>query len=114
MANISEHVGIRVKAFRQQAGLTQEGLALDSGIHVSFISEIERGLKKPSIESLEKLLIALNISFQEFFDFETSVKEIKGNLVLDKLVRVLEGRSEQEVELIYMIAKQFLDFEDNK
>ena len=114
MAGVSDKVGIRIKEFRQRAGLTQEGLAFESGVHVSFVSEIERGLKKPSIESLEKLLAALNINFPEFFDFEISVKEIKVNPVLDKLVKELEDRSEQEIELVYGITKQFLKFEDNK
>ena len=114
MANVSEQVGTRLKEFRQRADLTQEALAFNSGIHVSFVSEIERGLKKPSIESLEKLLAALNVSFQDFFDFEIDVKALKDNTALEKLVNELQNRSEQEIELIHGIAKQILAFEDNK
>ena len=114
MANVSEQVGVRLREFRQRAGLTQEALAFNSGIHVSFLSEIERGIKKPSIESLEKLLSALNVSFQEFFDFEINVKALKDSTALEKLVHELQDRSEQEIELIHSIAKQILAFEDRK
>lgn len=114
MANINEQVRIRIKEYRQRAGLTQENLAFKSGIHVSFISEIERGLKKPSIESLEKLLAALNVSFQEFFDFDINVETLKKSSAIEKLVNELNNRSEREIELITGIAKQILTFEDKK
>ena len=114
MPNVSEQVGIRVKEYRLRAGLTQEGLAFGAEMHVSFISEIERGLKKPSIESLEKLLSALNVSFKEFFDFEINVKALKDSTALEKLIYELHTRSEREVELIYRLTKQILAFEDEK
>jgi transcriptional regulator with XRE-family HTH domain len=114
MPNVSEQVGIRIKDYRLRAGLTQEGLAFNADIHVSFISEIERGLKKPSIESLEKLLCALNISFKDFFDFEIDVKTLKDSTALEKLVNELHNRSEREIELIYGLTKQILAFEDEK
>jgi len=114
MANINEQVNTRIKELRKKAGLTQEELAFNSGIHVSFISEIERGLKNPSIESLDKLLIALNISFKDFFDFETNAVEIKGNSVLNKLINDLHNRPEKEIEYIYGITKQFISYEDSR
>ena len=114
MLNVSEQVGIKVKEYRLRSGFTQEDLAFNAGIHVSFVSEIERGLKKPSIESLEKLLSALNVSFKEFFDFEIDVKTLKDNTILEKIVNELQHRSEREVELIYNLMKQILAFEDGK
>jgi len=112
MANVSDQVGRRIREFRHQAGLSQEALAFNSGIHVSFLSEIERGLKKPSIESLEKLLSALDIGFQEFFDI--GVRTLKDRTALEKLILELRGRSDQEVELIHNIAKHILAYEDRK
>jgi len=114
MPNVSEQVGIRIKDYRLRAGLTQEALAHNADMHVSFISEIERGLKKPSIESLEKLLCALNVSFKDFFDFEINVKTLKDSTALEKLVNELHCRSEREVELIYGLTRQIIAFEDDK
>ncbi|MDR1704651.1 MAG: helix-turn-helix domain-containing protein [Clostridiales bacterium] len=63
-----------MRQYRKHAGLTQEALVLSSGINVSFLGGVERGIKKPSKETLEKLLKALNVTFREFFDFETEIK----------------------------------------
>jgi len=45
MDTISNQVGKKIKEYRLQAGLTQENLALSSGINVSFLGDVERGLK---------------------------------------------------------------------
>jgi len=109
MVNVSEQVRIKVKEYRKRAGLTQEELAFRADMHVSFVSEIERGVKKPSIESLGKLLSVLNVSFREFFDFEVKVKPCSA---IEKLLNELHSRSEREIELIHGLTKQILTFED--
>lgn len=114
MANVREQVRVKIKEYRLRAGLTQEGLALSANMHTSFISEIERGLKTPSIESLEKLLSALNVSFKEFFDFDVNVKTLKNCTALEKLTNELNTRSAREAELIYIMAKQVFAYMDGK
>lgn len=114
MARISDQVGTRIKAYRQRAGLTQEALAFHADMHVSFISEIERGLKKPSIESLEKLLFALNVSFVEFFDLDDTALLQTECPALDKLNLALRGRSNTEIEMLYDVIKQILQYNDRK
>ena len=112
MQKINNQIGERVRLYRQQRGLTQEALALSSGINVSFLGDVERGNKKPSIETLEKLLGSLRVTFQEFFDFETQIKPLKDCTALEKLVLGLQGRSENEVEMIYGVVQSILVFND--
>jgi transcriptional regulator with XRE-family HTH domain len=114
MENVSSQVGNRIRLYRQQRGMTQEALALNSGLNVSFLGDIERGNKKPSIESLEKLLGALGVDFREFFDFEVEIKPFRDCTVLEKLWLKLDGRSDGEIELVYNIINQILDFNDSK
>ena len=114
MKKISDQIGERIRQHRNQKGLTQETLALNSGLNVSFLGDIERGTKKPSIESLEKLLDGLGVTFLEFFDFETDIKPLKDCASLDKLNISLQGRPEDEVEMVYNIIEQVLHFNDNK
>ena len=68
MSEIVKIVGERVRSYRNQAGLSQESLAEKSGLSYTFISAIERGKKNPSIESIEKLVIAFNISYEKLFE----------------------------------------------
>lgn len=51
-----------IRHFRRQRSLSLAQLSLDSGLSVSYISEIERGVKQPSLDSIDKLARALNIS----------------------------------------------------
>ena len=112
--NISTQVANRIRLYRKQKGMTQEALALNSGLNVSFLGDIERGNKKPSIESLEKLLGALGVGFQEFFDFEADIKPFKDCNALEKLKIRLESRSDGEIEMVYNIIRQILDFNDSR
>ena len=52
----------RLRLYRKSLGLTQEELALKAGIAQEFISGIEKGRKRPSVEVLEKLCGALGCS----------------------------------------------------
>ena len=110
MENVSDLLGARIREYRKKVGLTQEALALNSGINVSFLGDIERGNKKPSIESLEKLLKTLGVTFQEFFDFEIAIKPFKDCASVEKLNMELKGRPEDEVEMVYDVIQKILEF----
>ena len=53
--------GSKIREFRKQRGLTLIQLAEKAGISPSFLSGIERGVKKASINVLNKLSAAVNI-----------------------------------------------------
>lgn len=46
---------------RRQAGLSQEALALEAGVHRTFVAHVERGARNLSIDSVEKLAIGLRV-----------------------------------------------------
>jgi transcriptional regulator with XRE-family HTH domain len=58
-----ELIGNNIRIFRQKSGLSQEQLALQSGMNTSYIGQIERGEKNPTIRTLEKIATTLGISF---------------------------------------------------
>jgi transcriptional regulator with XRE-family HTH domain len=49
-------------------GLSQEGLADLAGMHRTYVSEIERGLRNPSFRNLFKLASALDIPLSELVE----------------------------------------------
>jgi transcriptional regulator with XRE-family HTH domain len=51
----------QIKALRQQKGLTQEELALESGLSLRTIQRIEKAQSKAYANSIQKLANALNI-----------------------------------------------------
>lgn len=51
--------GLVVRQARQDAGLTQERLAFKSQVHPTYISQLERGKKSPSLDVVAALARAL-------------------------------------------------------
>jgi transcriptional regulator with XRE-family HTH domain len=58
--------GITLSQLRKEAGLTQEKLAELAGYDRTYISLIERGLRKPTITALFNLSKPLGISPHQF------------------------------------------------
>lgn len=65
--NIQEKFGKRVRDLRLKKGLSQEGLALQAGIDRTYMTSVENGRRNISIQNIEKIIRALNVSFGEFF-----------------------------------------------
>jgi len=62
--------GIHIRSLRKRAGLSQEDIAEKVGIHVTYLSGIERGLRNPALLNIRRLAQALEIPTKELFDFE--------------------------------------------
>jgi len=54
--------GQNVLRRRLAKGMTQEGLAAKAGLHRSYIADIERGERNPSIISIARIAKALKVS----------------------------------------------------
>ncbi len=53
--------GLVISDLRRNAGLSQEALADKAGVHRTYISQLERGLKSPTLAVLMKLAAALEV-----------------------------------------------------
>jgi len=61
-------VGANVRRLRKDRGLTQETLALDAAIDLTYLGGIERGRRNPSVAVLGRLADVLSVHPREFFD----------------------------------------------
>ena len=52
--------GLALRERRTAAGLSQEAMAFDAGLHRTYVSQLERGLKSPSLAAIEALAAALD------------------------------------------------------
>ncbi len=55
-------LGSRVRSLRRQRGLTLKALGRLAGLSHPFLSQVERGLARPSVTSVERIAEALNVS----------------------------------------------------
>ena len=53
--------GRNVREWRKRRGLSQEELALETGMKRSYVSDVERGTRNPSVKALERLARALQV-----------------------------------------------------
>lgn len=63
--DIKRRIGKNVERFRREKGLSQEELGFESGLHRTYVSGVERGVRNPTIEVLEKLAKALDKSIAD-------------------------------------------------
>lgn len=64
---ITEEVGRKIKYFRNKQGLSQEKLALKAEIDRTYLAGAEQGKRNLSLKSLDKIIKALEVSFEDFF-----------------------------------------------
>ena len=60
--DVRRRVGLNVKRFRAERGLSQEELAFECGRHRTYVSGVERGVRNPTVVVLEKLAKALKVA----------------------------------------------------
>lgn len=60
--------GKRLHELRTSRGYTQMQLAMNAGLDRSFISDIERGVKEPTISTLDMLSIVFSMTLSEMFE----------------------------------------------
>ncbi|MFX3634498.1 MAG: helix-turn-helix domain-containing protein [Candidatus Pristimantibacillus sp.] len=66
--NILEDFGLRLKELRSRTGISQDILAIRSGIDQAYITAVERGEHNISLKNIEILCNTLDIDISYFFD----------------------------------------------
>lgn len=57
--DIRKQVGLNVKKLRKAKGWSQEEFAFETGLHRTYISGIERGIRNPTVTIIEKMAATL-------------------------------------------------------
>jgi len=63
--DVRRKVGLNVRRLREASGRSQEEFAFDAGMHRTYVSGIERGVRNPTITVLDKLAQALRVPLAE-------------------------------------------------
>ena len=95
-------LGARIKEQRQRRMLTQQQLAEKVSLTPGFISRIESGKKKPSLEVLLSICEALNITLNDLLVGNQIPQESDYNA---EIAELLFNYNESERRLIFEITK---------
>ena len=111
MSERAKIVGQRIRSYRLQLGLSQEKVAELSGCHPTYIGQVERGEKNATLESIEKIAAAIEVSLSELFDkLGSSPNESED--IPAKCYDLLLNKSKSEQEQIYRIILELDKYKD--
>ena len=68
MDDVRERLAANLRELRQKKGLSQEAFADEAGIHRTYISDLERGARNPTITVVDKIARALDVPLGALLD----------------------------------------------
>lgn len=102
-------IGTRIRYFRQLRGWSQERLAFQAGINPAFLGHLERGLKSPTVTTLEKIVFALKITMEDLFA-EKIVQEDERQRATNRILYSIRELDAAEIDRLADIVQSVLDF----
>ena len=112
MSELAKTVGQRIRNYRTKLGYSQEKLAELANCHPTYIGQLERGEKNATIESIERITSALQISLSTLFEGINSRSNGTRNIPLE-CYELIAAKSKGEQEQIFKILIE-MDIYKNK
>lgn len=103
VSDIAKIIGQRIRNYRTQKGLSQEKLAELAGCHPTYIGQLERGEKNATLESVEKIASAMDISLSELFD---KLGKSGSNNIAAKCYDLVASKNEAEQKQLYKMLQE--------
>lgn len=65
---IRERLSLNMRRLRRSKGWSQEEFAHQAGLHRTYVSDLERGARNPTITVVDKLAVALGVPVGALLD----------------------------------------------
>jgi transcriptional regulator with XRE-family HTH domain len=101
-------VGGKIRAIRKARGISQEKLAELSGLHPTYISEIERGTVNASLYSFYLITTAFNIPFAELASIPSGRPDKKTESEIAALLSDIRSLDKKKQTLFFGAVKGLL------
>lgn len=86
---LAARIGARIRTLREEAGLTLEKLTYESDLgSKGFMSDVEKGLARPTVDTLEKIAARLEVAI---LDLVTFPDEDDRQRLVDRTRRLSKG-----------------------
>ncbi|MFX3637070.1 MAG: helix-turn-helix domain-containing protein [Candidatus Pristimantibacillus sp.] len=103
MTKLGKVIGERIRNYRKKQGLSQEELAHLASMHTSYVGEIERSEKSPTLESLEKITSALGITLEELFSHSQVRSKSQHSLMISEIVNQVQSLPMNDLKRITQV-----------
>lgn len=107
-------ISSKLRDLRKSKNMSLKTLSEHTGISITFLSDIEHGRGKPSIDTLKAISSAFNVSPSYFIDDIVSNKSVD-NEILELIKDYDNWNNSDKEELIYYLKakKTIRDFKNN-
>ncbi len=107
------NIGITIREFRLQRGMSQGDIEKRTGLLRCYLSRVENGHTVPSLETLQKIAVALELPLSHFFA-EEPVRELPGPVLkeaeihfLTEIQRYAANLTESDRRLLLAMIRKF-------
>lgn len=115
MNDIAILLGQRIRALRTTKGLSQEELAFRASISTNHLGQIERAIKNPTLDTINKIAQALEVSLPELLDFNTATQANETeNVIINKILAQLSTTSLEQQQDILKLIKIFKHYQETE
>ena len=110
MSDIKKILGTRIRQLRKLLGFTQEVLAERADLDFRTIGSVERGESNLSINSLEKVAQALEVSPSFLLDLTKDKKSLsEKELLIQELLYIFKAKEAKDLQLILDLTKRVFE-----
>ncbi|MFS9149248.1 helix-turn-helix domain-containing protein [Streptococcus infantis] len=108
---LQQYISQKVKYFRTQKKMSQEELSEQAGLGLKYINQLENQNVNLTIHSLEKVIVALKMTPEEFFNFDSleSTSDKTDNFSLKRINMKVKQLPIDKREKMLVIFESILD-----
>ena len=101
-------IGNRLVELRQELNIARSTLSKKSGVALSFINDIERGGKEPTVHTIKRLCNAMDISLSDFFSEKTPELPFEIKQIINKVQKL----SQRQLRILNDVLDEWIDPKD--
>lgn len=107
-------IGTTIRAYRLQKGLSQGDIEKKTGLLRCYLSRVENGHTVPSLDTLSKIAVALDLPISQFFSDDSVGRQLNTQRLTDEELRFLTqirrystNLNESDRKLLLAMVKKF-------
>ncbi len=112
MDKLTQIIGQRLRARRLELGYSQEVTAEKADLHPTYIGQVERGEKNATIESVEKICIALEYPMEDLFQKLTPLES--QSLIAQKCYNLISTQPIKEQKQLYTLLEDIIRYKHSE
>lgn len=101
--NLQKHISLRIRYLRKQKKMTQWELSEKANLGINYIYNIENKNLNIKLETLEKIIIALEVTEAEFFNFQNHDSDFETTKIFEQISELPVSKRKKLLNAINLI-----------